>query len=523
MEEPQGPGGDALLNLAVELYDLLQRKDTSMGELLQTMESKKGLEKKTEEQSDEVVSMQGEADEMFRNLIRGIRKVGSGGTISEVGDERKGDGGDDEVEELRARLSNVTMREKERVEGLQAQLEMMRVELRECRKQRSMDQSIIAAADSQTTQLKASLRMTQEDAESLRGTLEQELARGHALQGRVNQLEGELRAAKTQARGDKDEIARLQALVDLGQRQVIEAPPLRVVQRPSSAGRAAGGQEAAVVAVAVEGGAGEEEASDRAMYEAYVQARKQQLLQGQGAQRESEMVSAEDAEGKDVHRIPTAGADGAQGDDSTEGGTAVASASRPASRQPVGGIGRPPGVTKRQGAPSPQPLQVSVSDGGSSSFMAPVGSSRRARGPDTTTLDYLMSRVRLGHITKSTPLQLALEFCGKSSFSLRHNEEKYNQLAEQMVGLAYQHLRDRWITVLKNAEPIDNKGTTKQPRLGSFEVELLWTDVNKEPRRTLLHSKLKARVFPSVARIVQELKEALNAPAEDGDGEELGA
>lgn len=32
----------------------------------------------------------------------------------------------------------------------------------------------------------------------------------------------------------------------------------------------------------------------------------------------------------------------------------------------------------------------------------------------------------------------------------------------------------RWVTVLKNAEQVDSKGTTKQPRLGSFEVELLW-------------------------------------------------
>eukprot|EP00283_Hemiselmis_rufescens_P023062 CAMPEP_0173446438 /NCGR_PEP_ID=MMETSP1357-20121228/36575_1 /TAXON_ID=77926 /ORGANISM="Hemiselmis rufescens, Strain PCC563" /LENGTH=240 /DNA_ID=CAMNT_0014412723 /DNA_START=90 /DNA_END=809 /DNA_ORIENTATION=- len=239
MEELQGPegGGDSLLNLAVGLYDLLQRKDTSMGDLLQTMESKKGLEKRTEEQSDEVVSMQGEADEMFRSLIRGIRKVGSGGVVSNAEDD--GQGGDEEVEELQARLSNVTAREKERVEGLQAQLEMMRVELRECRKQRSMDQSIIAAADSQTTQLKASLRMTQEDAESLRGTLEQELARGHALQGRVNQLEGDVRAAKAKGRADQGEVARLQALVDgLGQRQMGEGPPLKVSQRPSSAGRA---------------------------------------------------------------------------------------------------------------------------------------------------------------------------------------------------------------------------------------------------------------------------------------------
>ena len=49
----------------------------------------------------------------------------------------------------------------------------------------------------------------------------------------------------------------------------------------------------------------------------------------------------------------------------------------------------------------------------------------------------------MGHIGKSSPLQLALEFCGKSSFSLRHNEEKYTQFSQHIVALAYQHLRDR--------------------------------------------------------------------------------
>ena len=43
-----------LLNLAVEVYDLLQRKDATMGELLQIMEAKPGQEKSIEQTSDKV-------------------------------------------------------------------------------------------------------------------------------------------------------------------------------------------------------------------------------------------------------------------------------------------------------------------------------------------------------------------------------------------------------------------------------------------------------------------------------------
>mmetsp|Transcript_48571 Transcript_48571/g.121257 ORF Transcript_48571/g.121257 Transcript_48571/m.121257 type:complete len:105 (+) Transcript_48571:872-1186(+) len=48
------------------------------------------------------------------------------------------------------------------------------------------------------------------------------------------------------------------------------------------------------------------------------------------------------------------------------------------------------------------------------------------------------------------------------------------------------------------------------------------SDANDEPRRTLLHSKLRTRVFPSVARIVQDLTQALNSPTDDGDRDEMG-
>jgi hypothetical protein len=37
-----------------------------------------------------------------------------------------------------------------------------------------------------------------------------------------------------------------------------------------------------------------------------------------------------------------------------------------------------------------------------------------------------------GHVTKTCHLELRVEYCGKKSFSVRHKEEKYTLLAEQV-------------------------------------------------------------------------------------------
>lgn len=50
---PSGTCG-GVLGIAVELYDLLQRKDSTMGDLLQLMEPRKGVEKAVEDTSDVV-------------------------------------------------------------------------------------------------------------------------------------------------------------------------------------------------------------------------------------------------------------------------------------------------------------------------------------------------------------------------------------------------------------------------------------------------------------------------------------
>ena len=334
------------------------------------------------------------------------------------------------------------------------------------------------------------------------------------LQGRVSQLEGELRssrkAAKESAKEKDMEIARLRELVDsLGQARQLQE------NRPTShwgGGAVASNEEEEE----------EEEArqtSERALFEEYVETRRGQMSESweDGAREEEvgevrEKMSVRETH---THRIPT----GSNEDGSSYGAPLVDNTlsdanhhqeppSRPKVRPPSAKVSSGGALRKKPASPEPPPPAI---------MAAPRG---RAKREVTDSLEYLASRVKSGHITKQTPLQLAIEFCGKSSFSLRHNEEKYNVLSQQLVTLAYKHLRDRWVTVLKNAEPVDDKGTTKQPRLGSFEVELLWIDQDGSPRRTVLHSKLKTRVFPNVNRVIEELTDALNSAQLIADSDE---
>jgi chromosome segregation ATPase len=101
-----------------------------------------------------------------------------------------------EVDNLRSNLSEVTIREKERVEGLSVQLEMARQELADTRNQRRLEQASLAAAESQSSQLRAALTCAEDDIKSLRLTLDNELVRSQRLQSQLTELGDELRASR---------------------------------------------------------------------------------------------------------------------------------------------------------------------------------------------------------------------------------------------------------------------------------------------------------------------------------------
>jgi hypothetical protein len=188
--------------------------------------------------------------------------------------------------------------------------------------------------------------------------------------------------------------------------------------------------------------------------------------------------------------------------------------------------------SRRPAAASGRTTPIDSSMGVSALSSIPAVDSRIGRGSDSHAsarntsgkelvdkgdLQYLREHVEAGHVTKTTALQLSLEYCGKSSFSVRHNEAKYALLAEQTAVEAYNHFKDRWMTVLKNAEPDERGESIKQPRLGSFEVDLLWVDSIGKPVRTRLHSKLASRKFPNPAAVMEALAAVLNQVEQTSD------
>lgn len=79
---------------------------------------------------EQVVTVQTHVEDKVKKLIRAIRLSAEGKGSGNLKDSKK-NVGNEGAEELREGLAAVTLREKERVEGLQAQLEMKRQELSE--------------------------------------------------------------------------------------------------------------------------------------------------------------------------------------------------------------------------------------------------------------------------------------------------------------------------------------------------------------------------------------------------------
>jgi hypothetical protein len=175
---------------------------------------------------------------------------------------------------------------------------------------------------------------------------------------------------------------------------------------------------------------------------------------------------------------------------------------------------------------SPPPSGTGGGEGGADGGGGREGKiGRRSKSQlDDAPLSSLRANVVSGHVTKTSHLELKVEYCGRKSFSVRHKEEKYTLLAEQVKAAAYDRFKDRWMTVITcNGEAPVIPGTAGAPkaaeldahkkssaRLGAFEMELFWTDQAGKKRRTVLHSKLSSRCFPKVAQVLDDLAEALD-------------
>jgi hypothetical protein len=451
--------------LLSRVTELLAKKDVAMGDLLQLMEPVKGQEEKVDACSDGVEALQTDLDKQLKALRERLDAMTSLAAALPAEDavaagrsaaqpkqaeaEHKitatrtslaTPGGEkplerterDEIADLRAKLQSVTMREKERLEALQSQLEAARHELSECRSGRRIEQSNLVAAESQATQLRTALACAEEDMKALRDALDQELLRGHRLQSRLMELDHTLHS---------------QSL-----REPFEGAP-KNNKAHGAAGLARTGSGSTAVAPSLEDVA----------FDDYLSSLRKDGGVGRGKARPASAKLGKSggarAAGDKQRPVSAGGNAGSQKDDGhvwwgrggefrgseCPGGSSamdVVISNRQASvptdslRQEERPKRAPPALsassthttnvsaTSVLGANSTTqsgfPKQTLGSLGGGTEGSQPLAKSRGSGVPDASSLGYLRSNVVSGHVTKTSHLELKVEYCGRKSFSVRH-------------------------------------------------------------------------------------------------------
>ena len=462
--------------LLTAVTELMAKKDVAMGDLLQSMEPVKGQEGKVDESSDAVEALQTDLDKQVKALraqietlksqaaalpdegaaaagraaaqpkpaeaehqVTATRTASAAAAAAAAppvagGDSQLDRGDRDEIADLRASLQSVTMREKERLEALQSQLEAARHELSECRSGRRIEQSNLVAAESQATQLRTALACAEEDMKALRDALDQELLRGHRLQSRLMELDHTLHSHSLRGQFEDDPKSRAHAAPGksrAGADSTAAAPSLEDVafddylsslRKDGGGGGGRGGRGKSRPGSAKLGkGGGARAAGDRQRpVSAGGNARAQKDdghvwwgrdgdggEAGGGGYRGSSAMDVVISNRQAY--VPT---DALRQDDRPKRVPSIPSAS---STHATGMSAS--GASSTQSS-APRHTNGSLSGGAETS--APLANLRGNGAPDGSSLAHLRANVVSGHVTKTSHLELKVEYCGRKSFSVRH-------------------------------------------------------------------------------------------------------
>jgi len=528
--------------------EMLAKKDVAMGDLLQLMVPETGKEGEVDACSDAVEALQTDLDKSvsalrqhlgkLKDLVAALpdenalkaeaiaaaekaaaqhrpmeaeHKITATRTGSGAGADPPMDRGDrDEVASLRASLQSATMREKERVEALQAQLEIARHELSDSRSRRRLEQSSLVTAESQATQLRTALACAEEDMKALRDALDQELLRGHRLQSRLMDLDHTLHTHSLRENAAERSAAPSRGSAPNRGNGGGHGPPLegvafddymsgcrQVEAGMGSSGNGRSGARPASAKIIKGGGARAVGGKPRpvsaggninAQYDGHVSrnvgAGVEEQMRGEGVYRGSPAMDVV------ISNRQTAAADQLRKIDPASG-----ISKRPTS-SPLGTSAHNISDASTLGESSTAAPPPSKHGADSSAFVSKT--KKKGSAVDISSLAYLRTNVVSGHVTKTSHLELRVEYCGRNSFSVRHKEEKYTLLAEQVKAAAFDRFKDRWMTVIAcNGEAAqipgapfasklaDNGHKMTSARLGAFEMELFWTDSTGKKRGTV--------------------------------------
>eukprot|EP00281_Chroomonas_sp_CCMP1168_P015839 CAMPEP_0206213438 /NCGR_PEP_ID=MMETSP0047_2-20121206/1123_1 /ASSEMBLY_ACC=CAM_ASM_000192 /TAXON_ID=195065 /ORGANISM="Chroomonas mesostigmatica_cf, Strain CCMP1168" /LENGTH=229 /DNA_ID=CAMNT_0053635589 /DNA_START=3 /DNA_END=692 /DNA_ORIENTATION=+ len=120
---------------------------------------------------------------------------------------------------------------------------------------------------------------------------------------------------------------------------------------------------------------------------------------------------------------------------------------------------------------------------------------------NTSVHDKLRSCIALGVLPANAELRLEVEYCTarRPSITLRGSSKKYQEYFYELQS----HVRSNM-----DAWHVTAVAAPTKPRIGAFEITLLWTH-NGYPYRVCVFSKLTTRLWPNVSTLVSGLAEVL--------------
>jgi len=131
---------------------------------------------------------------------------------------------------------------------------------------------------------------------------------------------------------------------------------------------------------------------------------------------------------------------------------------------------------------------------------------------------YLVKCVKEGSVTVQTELRIVIEYCNSEHYSRRHDIARYQHIFERVTAALNEQLRGRYFTISCNKESGSPHALNVEPRAGSFEVYVEWSDARAgSVNAVVLFSKLETMRYPNPANVAARLRAVLNGGEDQSD------
>jgi len=131
---------------------------------------------------------------------------------------------------------------------------------------------------------------------------------------------------------------------------------------------------------------------------------------------------------------------------------------------------------------------------------------------------YLVKCVKEGSVSLQTELRIVIEYCNSEHYSRRHDIARYQHIYDRVTAALNEQLRGRHFTISCNKESGSRNALDVEPRAGSFEVYVEWSDARAgSVNAVVLFSKLETMRYPNPANVAARLRAVLNGGDDQSD------